>query len=421
MQTHVKWTLFLLFSIIYFIICLLPIIHTQIHSENSIECSDFYGYCALVTTHLCSLPLVLPGYFAFLKEQRTNPHPGIIVIAAVVSTLYQVFCLFLRINTKQILDKTNIQTCSTQFISSFCVSAVVTVTVVSGAVWLVILARFLQYCFKSTDSKMFLLRLVTYWSGAYLAVVVMNSRSDELDTNCMQSLPTVSIRTAVNIGAFAIVYSFGVTCNQRGRAGIQMRRFCSLFFKFFVIVNVYWYVQGASWLEGVKIVDSTCLTHPTLFLLGFFAYELLVLSMIVVFIASKILFKCRVLSPNQLLLSRFLRLVEGFVEENEEETVIANQQTIREAEQRAALLNSTDFEEAGHSKSFQENSICPICWENFPNVSRVTYFPTCNHIFHSGCLKKWIQNHNTCPTCRRVIMPVIEMVDATHHNINNAI
>ncbi|XP_068622604.1 E3 ubiquitin-protein ligase RNF115-like isoform X2 [Battus philenor] len=50
------------------------------------------------------------------------------------------------------------------------------------------------------------------------------------------------------------------------------------------------------------------------------------------------------------------------------------------------------------------NTTCSICWENFmegESVSRLV----CEHIFHSACIRPWLQLHATCPICRRSLLP----------------
>ena len=42
---------------------------------------------------------------------------------------------------------------------------------------------------------------------------------------------------------------------------------------------------------------------------------------------------------------------------------------------------------------------CAICQDNFTSEERPTRMP-CGHTFHLDCLKPWLADHNTCPTCR---------------------
>ena len=52
-------------------------------------------------------------------------------------------------------------------------------------------------------------------------------------------------------------------------------------------------------------------------------------------------------------------------------------------------------------------SACSICLEDFDKQAIVTTLEChSKHIFHSDCLDRWImQEHNTCPVCREVIIP----------------
>lgn len=47
----------------------------------------------------------------------------------------------------------------------------------------------------------------------------------------------------------------------------------------------------------------------------------------------------------------------------------------------------------------KEGANCPICLENIGTTNTTT--TVCHHSFHSTCLASWLQQHNTCPLCRR--------------------
>jgi hypothetical protein len=51
------------------------------------------------------------------------------------------------------------------------------------------------------------------------------------------------------------------------------------------------------------------------------------------------------------------------------------------------------------SKLDDDNKNCVICLQDFQNGEKATFLP-CFHIFHTECIKNWLQNENTCPICK---------------------
>lgn len=45
-------------------------------------------------------------------------------------------------------------------------------------------------------------------------------------------------------------------------------------------------------------------------------------------------------------------------------------------------------------------STCPICMDNFNDNDKVVTQLECKHFYHLECIKPWLAEHNTCPTCR---------------------
>ncbi|KAK8644333.1 hypothetical protein V6N13_123643 [Hibiscus sabdariffa] len=51
----------------------------------------------------------------------------------------------------------------------------------------------------------------------------------------------------------------------------------------------------------------------------------------------------------------------------------------------------------------ESGSDCSICLEEFEVDEEAREMP-CKHVFHSGCIEKWLQIHGSCPICR-FLMP----------------
>ena len=47
------------------------------------------------------------------------------------------------------------------------------------------------------------------------------------------------------------------------------------------------------------------------------------------------------------------------------------------------------------------HSDCSICLEAYGKNPSLIAFPICNHIFHDGCLERWLERKPCCPVCRR--------------------
>ncbi|KAK2791034.1 hypothetical protein FQN53_007223 [Emmonsiellopsis sp. PD_33] len=56
----------------------------------------------------------------------------------------------------------------------------------------------------------------------------------------------------------------------------------------------------------------------------------------------------------------------------------------------------------GRRSSFDGTADCGICMEKVEADCEVTMLP-CEHWFHGSCIEPWLDAHDTCPHCRRVI------------------
>jgi len=57
--------------------------------------------------------------------------------------------------------------------------------------------------------------------------------------------------------------------------------------------------------------------------------------------------------------------------------------------------------ELANANDKDEKGVCAVCREGFKVGEIVLILPACIHCFHEVCALTWLENHNTCPFCRR--------------------
>lgn len=55
------------------------------------------------------------------------------------------------------------------------------------------------------------------------------------------------------------------------------------------------------------------------------------------------------------------------------------------------------------TKSLYQDFRCVVCMEDFEQTDEVRLLP-CTHYFHLTCAAGWLQDHNSCPTCKKKVV-----------------
>lgn len=58
-------------------------------------------------------------------------------------------------------------------------------------------------------------------------------------------------------------------------------------------------------------------------------------------------------------------------------------------------------EKIEHAANPYNDTLCPICYEDFDDKTSTVDCDSCHHIFHHTCLCVWLRDHCTCPMCRQ--------------------
>ncbi|CAM0884660.1 unnamed protein product [Alopecurus aequalis] len=56
------------------------------------------------------------------------------------------------------------------------------------------------------------------------------------------------------------------------------------------------------------------------------------------------------------------------------------------------------------TKQTAGQATCPICLQEFEaGGESAGRLPACSHVFHLGCIRRWLLSRSHCPTCRQVV------------------
>ena len=70
------------------------------------------------------------------------------------------------------------------------------------------------------------------------------------------------------------------------------------------------------------------------------------------------------------------------------------------------FLTSFKYGDIEEELKIKDQSTCSICLSDFEKNENVSYLNYCNHLFHTNCINKWLQEFNhKCPNCRKSADP----------------
>ncbi|XP_010530985.1 PREDICTED: probable E3 ubiquitin-protein ligase ATL44 [Tarenaya hassleriana] len=49
---------------------------------------------------------------------------------------------------------------------------------------------------------------------------------------------------------------------------------------------------------------------------------------------------------------------------------------------------------------------CAICLTDFADGEEIRVLPLCGHAFHVSCIDRWLASRSSCPSCRRILVPL---------------
>ncbi|XP_034678868.1 E3 ubiquitin-protein ligase RING1-like [Vitis riparia] len=97
-------------------------------------------------------------------------------------------------------------------------------------------------------------------------------------------------------------------------------------------------------------------------------------------------------------------------QDSEEDDIEARVQVKRLSQTRFHLALEqlpppTNYRSRSSSQGTSIYGGCPICLEDFEEGESCQVIPECNHIFHWPCIEEWLMENQTCPVCRRLLLP----------------
>ncbi|XP_022777325.1 E3 ubiquitin-protein ligase ATL41-like [Durio zibethinus] len=65
----------------------------------------------------------------------------------------------------------------------------------------------------------------------------------------------------------------------------------------------------------------------------------------------------------------------------------------------------------GQVDGHEEPIECSVCLGTITEKSTLRLLPNCKHMFHVECIDTWLGSHTTCPICRTVAEPTVQLED----------
>ena len=79
--------------------------------------------------------------------------------------------------------------------------------------------------------------------------------------------------------------------------------------------------------------------------------------------------------------------------------------TTNQIEDNSTVISYNNQPDNSAPDNQPSSSICSVCTLEYESGQQVRCLDVCDHAFHTGCIDRWLADHNTCPLCRSSVMP----------------
>ncbi|CAE5963523.1 unnamed protein product [Arabidopsis arenosa] len=81
-------------------------------------------------------------------------------------------------------------------------------------------------------------------------------------------------------------------------------------------------------------------------------------------------------------------------------------QALTKSTYTASASTTTDDLPCSSGDNGDSSTECAICLTEFSDGEEIRILPRCSHVFHVACIDKWLTSRSSCPSCRRILVPV---------------
>lgn len=217
---------------------------------------------------------------------------------------------------------------------------------------------------------------------------------------------------------FLLVLILAQLVNFRHATGCYRKLFIFVMFGIAIPLSIYATIQGFIWWGNMKDVPECALSG------GFMAFVNVLtvffsLGFMTIFAIMLIVSSCQKLSDWQSQ-DRLMALEEAIWNSHNFWTRVfqGNQRTQR-------LLNPEDANNLvalppDEREKLESRPVeCSICQEDCKIGDEVVYLTKCQHHFHHGCIKEWMERSQSCPVCRADVVDTLENPGSQSQNHAN--